>query len=197
MAFLSAKLVFVDQCKGRSSSCPRLAEQFNVPKHTRAIALKCSESGEGSEDEQNPSPGLKPRGRLAETVSKYFASWSARDLDECIQYFAPDVVITDTFFEEPFVGIEGARELLTESKNLFPDSFRFVLDSLTDGDTRVAARWHVESNGGRIPNANGMSFWTASEDGLIASEYTVVEPVFKTGNGIPLFYKAVGPFLKQ
>jgi len=86
---------------------------------------------------------------------------------------------------------------LKESKNLFPDSFRFVLDSMTDGDTRVAAKWHVESNGGRIPNANGMSFWTASEDGLIASEYTVVEPVLKIGNSVRLFYKAFGPFFKQ
>mmetsp|Transcript_5617 Transcript_5617/g.23824 ORF Transcript_5617/g.23824 Transcript_5617/m.23824 type:complete len:110 (-) Transcript_5617:1665-1994(-) len=88
MAFLYAKILFVDQCKGRSSSCPGLAEQFSVPKHARAIALKCSELGEGGEDTENPSPRLKPRGRLAQTVSKYFASWSERDLDECIQVTA-------------------------------------------------------------------------------------------------------------
>mmetsp|Transcript_8797 Transcript_8797/g.26442 ORF Transcript_8797/g.26442 Transcript_8797/m.26442 type:complete len:209 (+) Transcript_8797:158-784(+) len=171
--------------------------RFCAPRSKHAVAKMSYSSPspprEGGQGAVAVSEKAKEYSDFSSLVREYFETFGNREIDKCVEFFTEDVEVTDTLFPEPFKGKEAAIDYLKQSEQGIPDFCKIIIDDMTGGTHKVAARWHMEIKGKPIINSRGVSFWTQAADGLIGTEYTIVEPPLKTGEIMLTVGKVIKP----
>lgn len=126
----------------------------------------------------------KPASKKADAVKNYFNFWNAREMDKAIAQFDENCTYEDTVYPGVFEGKAALQNHLYNVAEALPDSFQFVLDSISEDPQsgNVGVKWRVQSEGKDLPFTRGCSMYVVNNKGLIQSGFDVVEPAIKSGS---------------
>jgi hypothetical protein len=147
-----------------------------------SVASKILETPQGDTSTTRRS---KTKNSIASLTApgRYFAAWNRRDMDEAANLFTEDCRYEDTVFPQVFDSKSQLQNHLKLCSDSMPPGFRFIVDDIADGGSKLGVRWHVENNGEKLPFTRGSSFYSVdSKTGLIGSGLDEIEPaVLKLG----------------
>jgi len=116
-------------------------------------------------------------------VERYLDAWNRRDMEAALDCLEEDLVYQT---EDPvFVGtLHGKPEMrihLEQNANVLPAAAQIVLDDLAVDSRagKIGTRWHLEVNGVGLPNLQGCSMYTISDNGKIQTALDITEAPIK------------------
>lgn len=135
----------------------------------------------------------------SQVVEQYFYHWNKREIENAIDLFDENCVYEDSLFPIAFRGKYELKSHLINVANSLPNSFMFVLDSVSDDKNgNIGVQWHVESDSRQLPFTRGCSMYKVDlKTSKIYSGFDVPEPVIKSGSvSLALLRTATG-FIKE
>ncbi|KAG2496686.1 hypothetical protein HYH03_005104 [Edaphochlamys debaryana] len=162
----------------------------------RGPASPAPASGSGAQQDRAPA---KARVSGKEVITRYYDAYNAGDLDTIAALLAPDVSYHDMIYEDPFEGREAVIKYLGKIRRTVPDDLKFVIEDVTDGDSRaVGIAWHVECGDGVVfPFSRGASFYTLNDQGQIQTARDLVESSMKPGGSTLKLLGALTPLIRR
>ncbi|KAG1670978.1 hypothetical protein FOA52_014367 [Chlamydomonas sp. UWO 241] len=155
-----------------------------------------SEGGNGSTSSLSPAPKVVVSAK--DVIIKYYDAYNRGDIKTIETLLAEDCSYHDMIYEEPFVGRAEVVKYLTKVFNMLPKDLKFVMEDVTEGDSRkVGIMWHVECGDGiPFPFSRGCSFYTLNDQGQIVQARDLVESPTKPGTASLSALGAITPIIR-
>ena len=121
----------------------------------------------------SPDAGEPPSIRAAATrwAQAWTIGWESLDPEPIIACYAPDALLSTQPFREPYRGLDGVREYVTQALAEEEDPRVWMGEPITQGDRASISWWASLREGGADATLAGTSVLRFSRDGLVIEQW--------------------------
>jgi hypothetical protein len=99
------------------------------------------------------------------------AAWEARDVERVLTLYSPEIEYWTEPYREPYRGLAGAREYVTQSFASEHTVTAWFGEPLVDGDRAAVPWWATQIEDDKPVTLAGISLLRFNDDGLVVEEW--------------------------